>query len=92
VFPYWWIIEDHPASIQWVPGVKWLECEADHSPTSSAEVQNAWNYTLTPQCVFMMLCLTKQDYVFMAWCFVKCRENFTCTLPVKKCCVDDVFI
>jgi hypothetical protein len=39
--------------IQWVPGtlslgVKQLECEADPSPPSSAEVKNAWSYTSTP--------------------------------------------
>jgi hypothetical protein len=44
--------------IQWVPealslGVKRLGREADHSPPSSAEVKNAWNYTSTPQYVFM---------------------------------------
>jgi hypothetical protein len=36
---------------------------------SSAEVKNAWSYTSTPQ------------YVFMAWCLVKHRDNFTFTLP-----------
>jgi hypothetical protein len=40
-------------------------CEADHSPPSSAEVKNVWSYTSTPQ------------YVFMAWCLVKHRDNFT---------------
>jgi hypothetical protein len=39
--------------------------EADHSPPSSAEVKNEWNYTSTPQ------------YVFMVWCLVKHRDNFT---------------
>jgi hypothetical protein len=39
--------------IQWALGalslgVKWLECEADHSPLSGAEVKNAWSYTSTP--------------------------------------------
>jgi hypothetical protein len=58
--------------IQWVPGalsleVKRLGREADHSPPSSAEVKNAWSYTFTPQ------------YVFMAWCLVKHRNNFTFT-------------
>jgi hypothetical protein len=38
--------------IQWVlgavsPGVKQQEREADHSPTSSAEVKNSWSYTST---------------------------------------------
>jgi hypothetical protein len=41
----------HP--IQWVPGALSLGAkqpgrEADHSPPSSAEVNNAWNYTSTP--------------------------------------------
>jgi hypothetical protein len=56
--------------IQWVPGVLSLGVkrpghEIDHSPPSSAEVKNARNYTSTPQ------------YVFMAWCLVKHRDNFT---------------
>jgi hypothetical protein len=56
--------------IQWVPGtlalgVKRPGREADDSPPSSAEVKNAWSYTFTPQ------------YVFMAWCLVKHRDNFT---------------
>jgi hypothetical protein len=56
--------------IQWVPGalslgVKRRGREADHSPPSSAEVKNAWSYTSTPQ------------YVFMKWCLVKHRDNFT---------------
>jgi hypothetical protein len=33
--------------------------------TSSAEVKNAWNYTSSPQ------------YIFMAWCLVKHRDNFS---------------
>jgi hypothetical protein len=56
--------------IQWVPGVvspgvKRLEHGADHSPPSSAEVKNTWHYTSTPH------------YVFMEWCLVKHRDNFT---------------
>jgi hypothetical protein len=56
--------------IQWIPGalslvVKRPEREADHSPPSSAEVENAWSYISTPQ------------YVFIAWCLVKQRDNFT---------------
>jgi len=55
--------------IQGLPGalslrVKWLRREADHSPPSSAEVKNTWSNS-TPQ------------YVFMAWCLVKHRVNFT---------------
>jgi len=33
--------------------------EADYSPPSSAEVKNAWNYTCTPQYIFMALCSVK---------------------------------
>jgi hypothetical protein len=56
--------------IQWVTGalslrVKRPEREADNSPPSSAEVKNALSYISTPQ------------YVFMAWCCVKHRDNFT---------------
>jgi hypothetical protein len=56
--------------IQWVPGalsvkVKRPGREADHSPPSSAEVTNAWSYTSTP------------EYVFIAWCLIKRRDNFT---------------
>jgi hypothetical protein len=29
-------------------GLKWSMNEAGHSPPSSAEVKNAWNYTSTP--------------------------------------------
>jgi hypothetical protein len=29
-------------------GVKWLGHVADHSPSSSAKVKNAWSYTSTP--------------------------------------------
>jgi hypothetical protein len=38
---------------QWVPGALFLRvkqpgCEADHSPSSSAEVKNAWSDTSAP--------------------------------------------
>jgi len=61
--------------IQWVPGalslgVKRPERQADHSPPSNAKVTNAWGYTSTPQ------------YVFMVWCLVKHKDNFTFTLPI----------
>jgi hypothetical protein len=56
--------------IQWVLGVLSLGVkrpgrEADHSPPSSAEAKNVWSYTSTPQ------------FVFIAWCLVKHRDNFT---------------
>jgi len=42
--------------IQWVtgalsPGVNRTGGEADHSPPSSAEVNNSWSYTSTPTCL-----------------------------------------
>jgi hypothetical protein len=56
-------LEPTQPPIQRVPGALSLEVkcpgrEADHSPPSSAVVKNEWNYTSTPQ------------YVFMAWCLV----------------------
>jgi hypothetical protein len=56
--------------IQWVPVALFLWIkrpgrEADHSPSSSAEVENAWSYTST------------HPYVFMVWCLVKHGDNFT---------------
>jgi hypothetical protein len=60
--------------IQWVPGVLYLGVrrpgrEADHSPPTSAEVENAWRYIPIPQ------------YDFLAWYSVKKkhRDNFTFT-------------
>jgi hypothetical protein len=48
------VLEPIQPPIQWVPaalsvGVKRPGREADHSPPSSAEFKNAWNYTSTPQ-------------------------------------------
>jgi hypothetical protein len=39
--------------VLWVPGAlslgeKWSRCEADHSPPSSAKVENAWICTSIP--------------------------------------------
>jgi hypothetical protein len=61
----------HPCPIQWVsgvfaPGVKRPGREADHLPPS-VEVKKSWRYTSTSQ------------YVFMLWCLVKHRDNFTST-------------
>jgi len=47
------------------PGVKRPGREADHSPPCSAEVKKERSYTSAP------------PYVFMAWCLVKHRDNFT---------------
>jgi hypothetical protein len=35
------------------PGENRSEREADHSPPSNTEGENAWSYTSTPPCVFM---------------------------------------
>jgi hypothetical protein len=48
--------------IQWVPGslspgVKRPECEADHSPQISEEVNKTWIHTSTPPYAFMAQCL-----------------------------------
>jgi hypothetical protein len=58
----------HPASYLMstrgsFPGSKVAGREVDYSPPSSAEVENAWSYTSTPQ------------YVFMAWCLVKLSKS-----------------
>jgi hypothetical protein len=54
------------------PELKRLGREADHSPPTSAQVKKTWTYTSTP------------PYVFMAWCLVKHRENFTFYLEGTK--------
>jgi hypothetical protein len=46
-------------------GVKRPEREADHPPPSSAQVKNAWRYTSS-----------SPQYVLMAWCLVKAKEQF----------------
>ena len=50
--------EVHPASYSTgtgspFPGVKRPGCGTDHSPPSSAEVTNEWNYTSSPLYIFM---------------------------------------
>jgi hypothetical protein len=59
--------------IQWVTGVSPLGVkrpgrETDHSPPSSAEVNNSWSCTSTPQ------------YAFMAWCSVKKARGKLCLI------------
>jgi len=68
------VLEPTQFPIQWLPGalslgVKRPEQKVDHSPPSSAEVKNTWCYTSISQ------------YVFLVWCLVKNRHNFTFTLP-----------
>jgi hypothetical protein len=56
-------IQRIPAAL--FPGVKRPGREAYHSHPSSDDVKNACSYTSTP------------SYVFMAWCLVNPRDNFT---------------
>jgi hypothetical protein len=51
--------------IKLVPGVKRPERESGHIPPSVAEVEDTWGHTST------------HPYVFLAWCLVKHRDNFT---------------
>jgi hypothetical protein len=47
------------------PGIKEPGREADNLAPSISEVKNMWSYTSTPQ------------NVFVGWCLVKHRDNFT---------------
>jgi hypothetical protein len=53
-------------------GVKRQGRQADHSPPSSAEVENVWSCTSTP------------PYVFRAWCLIKHSDNLTFTLTFHQ--------
>jgi hypothetical protein len=69
--------ETHPASYPMCtrssfPEVKRLGREADHSPPSSAAVNNAWNYTYTLQ------------YAFMVWCSIKKSTGTTLPAPYLR--------
>jgi hypothetical protein len=58
----------HPTSCP--VGTRGPRRETDHSPSSSAEVKTAWSYTSTPQYVFMASCLVKHrdEFTFMSLC------------------------
>jgi hypothetical protein len=49
-------------------GEKLSGWEADHSPLSSAKIENVWRYISTPQHIFMAWCLIKHKYNFIS-CF-----------------------
>jgi hypothetical protein len=51
-------------------GVKRPGREADHSPSYSVEVKNAWSYTSTPQ------------YTFMVWCSVEAEGQLRLYLHI----------
>jgi len=44
-------------------GVKRPGREADHSPPSSAEINNAWSYTSTPPTRLMVWCSVKKSII-----------------------------
>jgi len=74
----------HPASYLMgtgvlIPAVKQPEREADHSPTSSANVRNSWGYTSNSQYVLTVWCLTKQE-IRLHGAVLKHRDNFTSSL------------
>jgi hypothetical protein len=51
--------------IQWVPGVRLQEREANHSPLANSEVKKTWVYISTPPYAFMVYCLLKnRDNLF----------------------------
>lgn len=56
------------------PGLKRPGRQSNQSPPSSVKVKNAWRYTSTP-------------CVFMAWCVIKCKENFTWTFCHCYCTI-----
>jgi hypothetical protein len=51
--------------------VCWMVLLGLVSPPSCADVKNAWSYTSIP------------PYVFMTWCLVKYRGNFTFNLVLE---------
>jgi hypothetical protein len=46
------------------PEVNWWQCEDNHPPLPSTEVQTAWSYTTTP------------PYTLIVRCLIKHRNNF----------------
>jgi hypothetical protein len=54
--------------------MKWLGREADHSPSSSAEVKNEWNYTSTPNMPLWRGAQLKEKH----------RDDFTLPLPYSQ--------
>jgi len=59
------------------PEVKGPKHEADHTPSSSAEVKNVWSYTSSSHTLSWRGALLSTGYVFMAWYLVKHMGNFT---------------
>jgi len=66
-----------PLYFVFTPRVKWLGREADHSPPYSVKGKNVWSYTSTPPVHLAVWC---KICVFMVWCLLKHRDNFTLIL------------
>jgi hypothetical protein len=48
---FWYLPSPHfqcVLEVSFTQRVKWPGCEADHSPTTSAEMKNSWIHTSTP--------------------------------------------
>jgi hypothetical protein len=65
--------------IQWIPEalcleVRWPAREAQHSPPSSAEVNNAWSYTSAPQYAFTTWCHEYQLHFRVTTC-INCLSS-----------------
>jgi hypothetical protein len=66
----------HPVSYPMGTGHSFPCDKADHSPSSTAEVRNAWGMEVYPQYVWLHYVVLKV-YVFIAWYLVTHRDNFT---------------
>jgi hypothetical protein len=86
-------LEPTQPPIQWARGALSLGLkrpgrEADHLPPSSAKVKNAWSYTSTPQYIFMAWCLVKHrdNFTFSIWCYLHSQQNFLSFFPSSNFC------
>jgi len=67
-------------------GVKRPGCEADHSPPTSTEIKNAWNYTAIHPYIFMGWCLIKHRTRLHGLVLNKDRANFTLPAQMYATC------
>jgi len=68
--------------IQLVPGalslgIKRSGREADHSPPSTAEVENTWSYTSIPQYVFIAWCLVEAQIIITSYVTFEAHSHFS---------------
>jgi hypothetical protein len=77
--------------VQWVSRTLSVEVkrpgrEADHSPPSSAEVNNAWSYTFTPPIRLHGLVFSEaqgQLHLYLYGSDIQSSLNFTSTTPIR---------